>query len=118
MTRTYGGYVVRLIKALVTYDRWTRKELATATGWSRARIERLVNQLHSEKVIHIDGWVDDSRGRQCIAVFTLGPGTDAKKRTAMSGRARTAAYKARKQQQAQATLQQALASWAKTEEPA
>lgn len=113
-----NGHSVRLIKALVTHDRWTRKELATACGWSRDRIERLVTALHQAKVIHIDEWLDDTRGRQSIAVFTLGPGQDARKRTALTGRARTAAYKARQKQHAQVVLQQALASWAQQKEPA
>lgn len=107
MTRSVD-HTVRLIKALTTYDRWTRKELIVATGWHRDALDRIVGQLHNEKVIHIDGWADDILGRQSIAIYALGPGKDKPKRTALSGKARQAAYLARKKQQAQVLAQQVI----------
>lgn len=101
-------HVVRLVKALATYDRWTRKELMTAMGWSRDRTERLVKALHGGKAVHIDEWLDDTRGRNTVAVFVLGPGKDAVRRSKLSGSARTKAYKLRLKQRAQADLAAAM----------
>lgn len=106
-------HIVRLVKALATYDRWTRKELATAMGWSRDRTERLVKALHKGKAVHVDEWVDDARGRNTVAVFALGPGKDATRRAKLSGAARTKAYKLRLKKQALADLSAAVNKLAK-----
>lgn len=103
----------RLLTAVLAfttkYDRWTRQELALGTGMSRAAAERLVAELHKRRVIRIDAWSEDARGRASIAIFTRGSAPDAKRRPALTGRARTAAYKTRQS----ALLQGVMNQWRK-----
>lgn len=102
-----------ILRFTATYDRWTRAEFMAGTGISRASTERIVAGLHANKAIHVDGWLDDSMGRPSIAVFTLGAGKDASRRTAKTGSQRQRAYRERRQLMAARGLQDALAAMAR-----
>lgn len=111
-------HAVRIIGALARLERWTRAELAEAAGVDRERLSLLVTELHKAGHVHVDEWIDDKRGRQCIAIYTLGPGKDAKKRSALTGKQRMAALTARKKALAQSELQRVMSGWQTTKEVA
>lgn len=111
------SHTVAVIKALGRLPSWTRQELADAAGVDRERISLLITELHAAGAVHISSWTETTHGRP-LAVYSLGPGKDAKKRTALTGKERTAAYNARQRQRAQATLQQAILAMARQPEGA
>lgn len=100
-----------VVRFVTKHERWTRKEFAIGTGIHRRTAECIVTGLHSNGVIYVDEWMDDSLGRASIPVFAIGPGADARKRTALTGKQRTRAYLERKKHVAVASLAQAVQQW-------
>lgn len=70
----------RVIKALLEGP-CTAAELAAASGLHQVTIYEFMRSMRKLKVSHICGWEPDSMGRDAIAVFALGRGNDAKRRT-------------------------------------
>ena len=74
------------------------EELADLTGLHYLTVLQYSRELHLAGEAHISSWVKDSRGRDAIKVYQLGPGADAPRhrKTAVE---RSAAYRKRKAQE-------------------
>lgn len=65
----------RVFKALMS-EPHTANDLAELSGLSPLTTRDLLRVLKKHKVVHISAWEQDSRGRDMIAVFSLGAGRD------------------------------------------
>jgi hypothetical protein len=59
----------------------TAKHLSEHTGMGHRYMCRLIDALHTKRVVHIAGWDKDALGRVAVRVYGLGPGKDAQKKT-------------------------------------
>lgn len=87
-------------------------ELAASTGLHYMTVLDYTRHLHREGAAHIAEFRADTRGRDSIKVYKLGPGKDAK-RYALSAAERTKRYRknvAARQLQAALTLRPACAA--------
>lgn len=55
----------------------SRAEIASELDLSPRVVNAVLNDLHTEKMVHIAGWADDSRGFRSVALFKWGAGVDA-----------------------------------------
>lgn len=69
----------KVIKALLDGP-CTAHEIVAASGLHIVTVYEFLRTMRKIKVAHIASWDSDSLGRDCIAVFALGPGRDAKRR--------------------------------------
>jgi DNA-binding IclR family transcriptional regulator len=58
----------------------TAQELVTASGLHLVTVYEFMRTMRRLKIAHIAAWDPDTLGRDCIAVFAMGPGKDAKRR--------------------------------------
>lgn len=103
--------LVALVELTRKYDRWTCAEFIDITGLSHGTSRRLIAMLYERHQVYVDEWRDDARGRNCIAVYAWGDRPDAKRRTALTGRARQAAYLQRRKALAGRQLQTLMSQW-------
>lgn len=73
----------------------TIQEIADETGLHYMTVQVYLRELRQAGAAHIAAWEKDSKGRDIIKVYALGPGKDAKRRK-MTGAERQAACRARK----------------------
>ena len=71
-------------------------ELAEMTGLHYVTVLQYTRELHAAGAAHICTWEKDTRGRDIVKIYKLGPGKDAK-REKKPGAVRSAAYRAKKQ---------------------
>lgn len=71
------------------------RDICDATGLHLVTVYELLRVFRKEKAAHISAWDVDSMGRDAIAIFSVGPGKDAKRR-AMSRAQISARYRDRK----------------------
>lgn len=57
----------------------TLADLCEETGLHYVTVREYCSELHRAGVAHIPAWEKDSRGRDLIKVYKLGPGKDAKR---------------------------------------
>lgn len=58
----------------------TAQEISDETGLHKSTVYELLRSLRKAKAAHISAWEPDSMGRDQIAVFSLGPGRDVRRR--------------------------------------
>lgn len=58
----------------------TAHELVAASGLHLVTVYEFMRTMRRLKIAHISAWDPDKLGRDCIAVFSIGPGKDAKRR--------------------------------------
>lgn len=68
----------QLIKLLL-HDPYNATDLADATGLHYVTVLEYLRELRRAGAAHISAWEKDSRGRDMIKVYKLGPGRDAKR---------------------------------------
>ena len=73
----------------------TCQELAEQSGLHYVTVLHYTRTMHKVGAAHIAGWEKDSRGRDIIKVYKLGPGRDAK-RERMPAAERQRRYRAKK----------------------
>ena len=73
----------------------TCMEMAEETGLHYVTVQEYMREMRRAGAAHIAAWEKDSRGRDSIKVYALGPGKDAKRRK-MTGAERQAATRARR----------------------
>ncbi len=95
----------QLIKYMLEGEH-TCQELAELTGAHYVTVLQYTRELYAAGAAHICEWQQDSRGRDCVKVYKIGPGKDAK-REAMSGAKRQAR---RRSKTAHLTMLHALAT--------
>jgi len=71
-------------------------DIAAATGWHSITAARLLRSLHKRQLLHIQGWLPDSMGRDTTAVYAMGARRDKPKRV-ITTKERSHAYRVRKQ---------------------
>jgi hypothetical protein len=59
----------------------TARHLSEHTGMGHRYMCRLIDALHTKKLVHIAGWDKDSLGRSGVRVYALGAGKDAPRKT-------------------------------------
>ena len=59
----------------------TAREIAQETGLHQKTTYELLRAMSKYQAAHISAWREDSLGRESIAVFSLGRGEDAARRT-------------------------------------
>jgi hypothetical protein len=59
----------------------TAKHLSEHTGMGHRYMCRLIDALHTKKLVHIASWEKDAIGRIGVRVYGLGHGTDAPRKT-------------------------------------
>jgi hypothetical protein len=84
----------KAIRHFVNTSRVTIAEVAAATGVHETTASRLVHALHSERVVHIAGWLEDTLGRDQTPVFTFGDGADVPRKK-LTGAERNRTYRHR-----------------------
>ena len=82
MVRVGHATMARAIKLLLD-EPSTAEEIAEHTGLHKQTVYELMRAMRKQGAAHISAWDVDTRGRDAIAVFSLGPGRD-KKRRALS----------------------------------
>jgi DNA-binding IclR family transcriptional regulator len=70
--------VAAMLRALVDGP-CSNAELAEVTGMHYRTMQRYTHALHRAKLLHIDHWEQDGRGRHVIRVYVFGEGKDAKR---------------------------------------
>jgi hypothetical protein len=95
----------QLIKYMLEGEH-TCQELAELCGAHYVTVLQYTRELYAAGAAHICEWQQDSRGRDCVKVYKIGPGKDAK-REAMSGAERQAR---RRSKTAHLTMLHALAT--------
>ena len=73
----------------------TITEIADDTGLHYVTVQVYLRELYRAGAAHIAGWEKDSRGRDLIKVYGLGPGKDAQRRK-MTGAERQRASRPRR----------------------
>jgi predicted ArsR family transcriptional regulator len=73
----------------------TIQEIADETGLHYMTVQVYLRELYKAGAAHIAAWEKDSRGRDVVKVYALGPGNDAKRRK-MTAAERQAACRARR----------------------
>lgn len=73
----------------------TIREIAEETGLHYMTVQVYLREMYKAGAAHIAAWEKDSKGRDVIKVYALGPGRDAKRRK-MTQAERQAAHRARK----------------------
>ena len=73
----------------------TAAEIEEVSGLHKVTVYELMRSLRKADAAHISAWDSDSLGRDAVAVFSLGPGVDARRR-ALSRAAISARYRERK----------------------
>lgn len=73
----------------------TCQELAEQSGLHYVTVLHYTRTMHKVGAAHISGWDKDSRGRDIIKLYKLGPGRDAK-REKMGGAERQRRYRAKR----------------------
>lgn len=58
----------------------TARELVEVSGLHLVTVYEFMRAMRKYEVAHISAWDSDAMGRDMIAVFSLGPGRDAKRR--------------------------------------
>lgn len=89
---------------------YTCEELADHTGLHYVTVLQYTRELHRVGAAHISSWEKDSRGRDIIKVYKLGPGKDAK-REKLTAAERQLRYRTKKKQ---LNLLQRTAAWTST----
>lgn len=89
--------ILELIKVLEP-GTLTCKELAEESGLHYVTVLEFCRTAHRRKMIHLAMFEKDSRGRDTVKIYKWGKGTDAK-RTSISAKDRSAAYRKKKAQQ-------------------
>ncbi len=84
----------QLIKLLLE-GVYTCQQLADETGLHYITVLHYTRELHRYGAAHISSWEKDSRGRDNVKVYKLGPGKDAK-REKLTGAERQARTRARR----------------------
>lgn len=79
---------------------YTCEELAAETGLHYVTVLQYTRELHRAGAAHISGWEKDNRGRDCMKLYKIGPGKDAKRRK-VSASERQAKLRARQKMQRQ-----------------
>lgn len=74
---------------------YTIRELAEETGLHYVTVTQYTRELHRAKAAHIVRWDKDSRGRDAIRIYKIGPGRDVK-RSSMTSSERQAISRARR----------------------
>lgn len=69
--------------------------LAEMTGLHYVTVLQYTRELHAAGAAHISTWEKDTRGRDIVKIYKLGPGKDAK-REKKPATVRSAAYRAKK----------------------
>lgn len=59
----------------------TAKHLSEHTGMGHRYMCRLIDALHTKRLVHVAGWDKDSLGRMAVKVYALGHGKDAPRKT-------------------------------------
>ncbi len=86
----------KLIKAL--NEGWhTYHDLAEVTGLHYVTVLNYVLALRKERMCHIHAWDLDTRGRETVAQFKLGPGKTAPKKPRLTGAQRQQRQRDKKQ---------------------
>lgn len=60
----------------------TARRIAQETGLHQKTVYELLRAMSKYEAAHISAWQEDTLGRQSIAVFSLGGGSDAARRVA------------------------------------
>lgn len=68
------------------------RELAEETGLHYLTVLDYTRALHKASAAHISSWEKDAKGRDCIRIYKIGRGKDAK-RTKISAADRAKAYR-------------------------
>jgi len=71
-------------------------DIASITGWHLITAARLLRSLHKRQLLHIQGWIPDSMGRDTTAIYAMGARRDKPKRV-ITTKERSHAYRVRKQ---------------------
>lgn len=56
-------------------------EIAEMTGLHYVTVLQYTREIHKAGAAHIASWETDSRGRDCVRIYKLGEGADAKRKT-------------------------------------
>jgi hypothetical protein len=59
---------------------FTTRNLMEVSGLGKSSVYRYVRTFHARSVVHISGWEKDAAGRALIPVYSLGRGSDAKRK--------------------------------------
>lgn len=84
--------LIRLLGVMVRHD-CSLNELSERSGIHYETLRPVIKMLHADGTVHISHWRIDSLGRQSIAVYRLGLGTDAAKRKPKTGAERSMTWK-------------------------
>jgi hypothetical protein len=96
----------KLIKLLTQAPR-TAHELAEAVELHVVNTQGLMRTLVEHRVVHISGWVPNSRGVDTTPIYKFGPGRKNAERRKMTPAERTAKYRQNKKQK----VTKAVGSW-------
>ena len=91
MIRINAISLSKLVAALVAGP-CTYAELEEETGLHVVTLRRYVKAFRREGLLHIGGWEKDPRGRDQIAIFKWGSGSD-KRRSKITGAERARRYR-------------------------
>lgn len=100
----------KLFKFMLANPTFTYEELQLATGLSYEAVQQFISSLRELKVVRVFSWRADDISRFQTMVFEIGKGKDAMRPPPLTGAARQAQYKARKNANAQLIAQQAILS--------
>ena len=71
---TQAQLIKHLLEGVYTCD-----ELAEHTGLHVVTVYQYTRELHRAGAAHISSWEKDTRGRDVIKIYKIGPGKDAKR---------------------------------------
>lgn len=72
-------------------------EIAEMTGLHYVTVLQYTREIHKAGAAHVASWETDSRGRDCVRIYKLGEGVDAKRKTPRSKAKVNANRRARRQ---------------------
>lgn len=84
------------------------REIEEETGLHLVTVYELLRVFRREKVAHISAWEPDTLGRDAIAIFSIGPGKDAVRRSLTRAQI-SERYRARKRMARMSTAITAIA---------
>jgi hypothetical protein len=73
-------------------------EMAEMTGLHYVTVLQYTREIHKAGAAHIASWETDSRGRDCVRIYKLGEGVDAKRKKPRSKAVVSANWRAKRQQ--------------------
>jgi hypothetical protein len=73
-------------------------EMAEMTGLHYVTVLQYTREIHKAGAAHIASWETDSRGRECVRIYKLGRGVDAKRKKPIKKSVISANYRAKQQQ--------------------